>query len=175
MTFTKLHGTILDSSVWSESAPTRIVWITLLAMADENGVVEASIGGLAHRARVARGECLEALHVFLSPDGDSRDGTSGERVEAVPGGWLLLNHANYRDRQTRQQAQTAARVRKWRAKRTAARNAVTEHPPISPSEAEAEAEAESYPDSAGLPVAEQKGEGVRTLDPGDPNRPTRCA
>ena len=123
--YTKLHATILDSSVWSESMATRIVWITMLAMADQDGVVQASVGGLAHRANVSRAECEEALRVFLSPDPDSRDGTSGERVEVVPGGWLVLNHANYRDKQTRQQAQTAIRVARHRAKIGVTRNDVT--------------------------------------------------
>ena len=63
--------------------------------------------------------------MFLSPDPDSRDGTSGERVEVVPGGWLVLNHANYRDKQTRQQAQTAIRVARHRAKIGVTRNDVT--------------------------------------------------
>lgn len=114
--YTKLHSTILDSSVWAESIATRIVWITMLAMADQNGVVQASVGGLARRANVTRGECEEALSVFLGPDPDSRDGTTGERIERVPGGWLVLNHANYRDKQTREQEQTAARVARHRAR-----------------------------------------------------------
>ncbi len=114
--YTKLHSTILDSSVWAESIATRIVWITMLAMADQNGVVQASVGGLARRANVTRVECEEALSVFLGPDPDSRDGTTGERIERVPGGWLVLNHANYRDKQTREQEQTAARVARHRAR-----------------------------------------------------------
>jgi hypothetical protein len=114
--YTKLHSTILDSSIWAESMATRLVWITMLAMADQNGIVQASVGGLARRANVTREECDEALRVFLGPDPDSRDGTTGERIEKVPGGWLVLNHANYRDKQTREQEQTAARVARHRAK-----------------------------------------------------------
>lgn len=115
--FTKLHATILDSSIWQEPAHVRLVWITMLAMADADGVVQASVGGLSHRARVTREECVDALERFRSPDHDSRDGTTGERIEDVIGGWLLLNHANYRDRQTHQQTVTAERVRKHRATR----------------------------------------------------------
>lgn len=116
MAYTKLHATILDSSVWLEPAHVRLVWITMLAMADQHGVVHASIGGLAHRARVTREECSEAIARFLGPDPDSRDRTTGERIEEVPGGWLVLNHANYRDKQTHEQGMTAARVAKHRAK-----------------------------------------------------------
>ena len=40
MAFVKLHGSILDSSVWGESKATRLVWITMLAMADGEGTVD---------------------------------------------------------------------------------------------------------------------------------------
>lgn len=139
--FVKLHGSILDSSVWGLDHPTRIVWITMLAMADANGVVSASVDGLARRSVVSLDECKTALETFLSPDQYSRDGTEGQRIESVAGGWLVLNHANYRDRQTQQQAAVAARVRKHRAKkRGVTGNAVTHRNGLSPPEAEAEAD-----------------------------------
>lgn len=116
MGYTKLHSTILDSSVWLEPAHVRLVWITMLAMADQHGVVHASVGGLAHRARVSKEEANDSIARFLGPDPDSRDRTTGERIEEVPGGWLVLNHANYRDKQTREQALTAERVARHRAK-----------------------------------------------------------
>ncbi|MCP3882382.1 MAG: hypothetical protein GY701_28905 [Sulfitobacter sp.] len=156
MSFVKLHESILDSSIWSESQPTRLVWITMLAMADGDGVVHASVSGLARRANVSREECQSAIDVFLGPDKESRDGTSGERIEALLGGWLILNHANYRERKTREQELTAERVRKHREKRKALLHKdkecnvterysddVTPGNATSPSEAEAEAEADS--------------------------------
>ena len=54
MAFVKVHSSILDSSVWLEDDRTRIVWFTLMAMADRDGRVEASVPGLANRARVPR-------------------------------------------------------------------------------------------------------------------------
>jgi hypothetical protein len=178
--WTKLHSTILDSSVWQEPAHVRLVWITMLAMADADGVIEASIGGLAHRARVTREECVEALQRFLGPDPDSRDGTTGERIEALTGGWLVLNHASYRDKQTHQQAATAERVRRHRQRLrgealptvteryvtpgNAPLRPVTQHLPTSPSEAEADAEAdtdamEGRKEGGVLSVVEQRGAG----------------
>jgi hypothetical protein len=117
MGYTKLHATIIHSSIWLESAETRVVWVTMMAMADADGVVQASVGGLAKASNVTREACQTALTCLLGPDSDSRDGTTGERIEVVPGGWLLLNHANYRDKQTRQQEQVAARVRRHRERR----------------------------------------------------------
>lgn len=143
MGFTKLHTTILDSSIWGEPHHVRIVWVTMLAMAGADGVVKASLGGLARRAVVSRDECQDAIDRFIGPDPDSRDGTSGERIEVVPDGWLLLNHAKYRDKQTPEQEATAKRVREHRARRKVTQRNVTS-PPVTPhlsgSPPEAEAE-----------------------------------
>ena len=54
--YTKLFSSILASTIWDEDAPTRLVWITLLAMSDKNRTVEGSIPGLAHQARVSLAE-----------------------------------------------------------------------------------------------------------------------
>lgn len=151
MAFVKLHGEILNSSIWLEDQPTRLLWITMLAMADQDGVVQASVGGLAHRARISREECEHGLSILTSPDPDSRDGTTGERVEKVPGGWFILNHANYRDRQTDAQARTAARVARHRAGKKAKTVTGNEEGlgnDLSPSEAEAEADTEAHSSSS---------------------------
>lgn len=97
MTFTKLFNTILDSTVWQEGLETRVVWITLLAMADKFGEVQASVPGLARRAGVSLEECKAALAKFLGPDEYSRSRDhDGRRIEEIEGGWRLLNHAYYR-------------------------------------------------------------------------------
>lgn len=67
-TYAKLFGSILDSTVWQESLPTKVVWITMLAMKDRDGYVGASVPGLASRAGVTIKECEEALKKFTSPD-----------------------------------------------------------------------------------------------------------
>lgn len=96
--FVKLHTSILDSTVWLQSHATVRVWVTLLVLADARGYVAASIPGLARRANVSREECDEALAVFLAPDPDSRTkDAEGRRIMEVPGGWVVLNHAAYRE------------------------------------------------------------------------------
>lgn len=117
--FVKLYGTILDSSVWGEPAPTVKVWITLLAMADQFGVVRASLPGLARRAVVSREECEAAVQTFLSPDPDSQDKkrspeSDGRRIEEVPEGWRVLNHSYYRDLRTDKQVADAERQKRHR-------------------------------------------------------------
>lgn len=98
MAYTKLFSTILDSTIWQQSKEIKLVWITMLAMCDKNGEVQASIPGLAVRAGVSILECEEALQCFLSPDPYSRtQDDEGRRIQEIQGGWYLLNHHTYRD------------------------------------------------------------------------------
>ena len=95
--FTKLFSTLTTSTIWSEPLATRVVWITMLAVADRNGEVQAAIPGLARLANVSVQECETALQTFLSPDPYSRTtDNEGRRIEVIDGGWRLLNHAKYR-------------------------------------------------------------------------------
>lgn len=96
--YTKLFGSILDSTVWELPLPTKVTWIAMLAMADRRGEVQASIPGLAKRAGVSLEQCEEALKAFVSPDRYSRTREhDGRRIEEIDGGWRLLNHRKYRE------------------------------------------------------------------------------
>lgn len=96
--FTKLFSSITASTIWCEPDRTRLVWITMLAMADPQGNVWASIPGLANSARVPVEDCRTAIDTFLSPDRDSRTPDhEGRRIEPVAGGWRLLNYAYFRE------------------------------------------------------------------------------
>lgn len=96
--FSLLWSKILDSSLWvKESKETRLVWITMLAMKNSEGVVQASAVGLADRAKVTPGECREALRIFLSPDPDDTSKVEeGRRIREIAGGWQIINHDLYR-------------------------------------------------------------------------------
>lgn len=169
MSFVKISDTILDSSVWSQPDPILRVWFTMLIMASPDGVVNASISGLARRAIVSLENTQKALEVFLGPDPESRDGTTGERIQVVPGGWLVLNHGEYRERRTEVQIATAERVARHRERKrgeTAGNRqqplpGVTPAPVTTEAEAEAEAEAEqkkkTRPRRAGHAVARPEG------------------
>lgn len=98
--YTKLFSSITESTVWSEPLAVRVVWITMLAMSDRYGRVWGSIPGLARRANVTMAECQQALDCFFAPDPHSRTpDNDGRRVEAIGGGWRLLNHEKYREMQ----------------------------------------------------------------------------
>ena len=97
--YTKLFSSIVASTIWRADDKTRLVWITMLAMADQFGIVEASVPGLADMARVTLEECQEALGELQSPDPYSRSSESeGRRIEPVDGGWKLINHGKYREK-----------------------------------------------------------------------------
>jgi len=150
--YNKLFTKILDSSIWLESITTRIVWLTMIAAMDEQGFVQfASVPNLALRARVPLSACEKAVVCLESPDDKSADPDhEGRRIERVPGGWMVLNAAKYRDLVTRAvvQAQTRERVARHRA-RKGSNAPVTYHivtpqgcnAPVTPSEADTESKA----------------------------------
>lgn len=97
--YTKLFNSILASTVWSEPDEVRIAWITLLAMAGKDGIVEGSTPGLSVFARLSLDATRKALERLASPDPDSRSKEhEGRRIEAIEGGWRLINHAKYRQK-----------------------------------------------------------------------------
>ena len=131
MAYVKLFSTILDSTLWEESVHVRMVWITMLVMADEYGEVGASVPGLAKRAGVDRAHVEQALSSFLAPDPDSRSKENeGRRIEEIDGGWRLLNHDKYRRRRTAEEdrERNAEKQRRWRERnqKVTARLEVTE-------------------------------------------------
>ena len=93
-----MFNSILASTIWRSNDKTRIVWITLLAMADKDGICEGSVPGLADLSRVSIEDCEVALAELSAPDKYSRTSDhEGRRIEHIDGvGWKLLNHAKYR-------------------------------------------------------------------------------
>ena len=129
--YTKLANSILTSTVWMESNETRIVWLTLLAMCDKNGEVQASIPGLANVARVTVKEAEEAIEVFLAPDPYSSTKTDeGRRIEEIEGGWVLLNHGKYRDFASDSDVKRKAAERQRRYRERQKRNAQNVTPSV---------------------------------------------
>ncbi len=133
--FTKVYESILDSSIWFEDSDTRCVWLTLMALADMDGMVSNTIPGLARRAfpkpplEKAIELTVTALELFMSPDEYSRTETDeGRRLRKVEGGWVLINYLAYRDRrradarkEQNKEAQQRARDRKKASARVSTR------------------------------------------------------
>jgi hypothetical protein len=133
MSYTKLSNSILTSTLWMEDEHTRLVWVTMLAMKDRHGEVMGSIPGLANVARVPVESCRAAIAKFLAPDPDSRTKDhEGRRIEAITGGWAILNHGLYRDLDSdqdrrRKDAERQQRARNKRKAETSQRDGVTNH------------------------------------------------
>lgn len=122
--YNKLFTKILDSSIWLEAMPTRLVWLTMIAAMDEDGFVAcASPANLAHRAIVPLEDTERALETLEGPDKNSSDSDrEGRRIERVPGGWIVLNAKKYQQIVTRSIARerTNERVRKHRERKAKA-------------------------------------------------------
>lgn len=151
--YTKLFTSIVTSTIWNEDDKTRIVWITMLALADKNGEVQGSVPGIARVAGVAVDDCRAAVAKFLSPDPDSRTkDDEGRRIEEIEGGWHLLNHRKYREMASKDESREAEAKRKARYRDKLKRNEKSGTVPDKSHEvpknqhiAEAEAEAEADP------------------------------
>lgn len=97
--YTPLFSSIVTSSIWGQDNATRIVWITMLALADSQGRVEGAIPGLAHVARVTLDECERALKALSEPDPYSRTAEhEGRRIHIIDGGWQIFNFAKFRQK-----------------------------------------------------------------------------
>ena len=149
MGFSKLHSSLVNSSLWTQPDSTRLLFVTLLAICDRDGVVLGSREGIARIANINKDEVFAAWETLLSPDPDSSDKerapeNEGRRVEALSGGFRILNYAYYRgirnDEDRREQNREAQE--RWRNKPRSAR--VSHGKPRS-AHAEAEAEAEVGP------------------------------
>lgn len=69
----------------------------MLAIADADGIVSASIPGLAKVANVSVVDTEKAISNLKAPDQYSRTTEfEGRRIEDVDGGWMVLNYVKYR-------------------------------------------------------------------------------
>lgn len=153
MSYIKLFSSLVTSTIWMEDDKTRIVWITMLAIADKNGEIQASIPGLARIAGVPVPDVEVAIQKFLAPDEHSRTpDDEGRRIEKIDGGWSLLNHAKYRLMASKDESKTSNAERQRRHRERQKRNGrvTLSNAPVTPNNATvthdrdiAEAEAEN--------------------------------
>jgi hypothetical protein len=128
-TYAKLFSDILHSTIWQQPNHIKVVWVTMLAMADKEGQVGASCPGLAKAAGVSLADCREALSYLLSPDSESRTKEyGGRRIAEMSGGWLILNYKKYRDIKDAESVRESvrARVRKYRERKESCNADVTQ-------------------------------------------------
>ncbi len=99
MSYAKLFSTITESSLWSGSKESRLLFVSMLARADSVGFVEAALTGLSRIANLTMEETAQALRELMAPDPESKSKEAdGRRVVEVPRGWCLVNYESYRER-----------------------------------------------------------------------------
>lgn len=64
--YAKLFGSIVHSTIWREPDYVRLLWITMLALADKHGNVWASVPGLSDAARITVDECRRGLEEAIT-------------------------------------------------------------------------------------------------------------
>lgn len=158
MSYSKLHSSIVNSSLWCEEDHVRLLFVTLLAMCDRDGYVYGSRPGLERAAMITwREDQPDPWKVLMSPDKNSSDRirapeNDGRRIEEVSGGFRLLNFEYYRglrnDDDRREQNRRAQE--KFRHKPSQARVSLSKphsaaSKPISEAEAETEGGREKRP------------------------------
>lgn len=113
--YSKLFSSIVTSSVWCEDNIVLRVWIAMLATCDASGVVEGSVPGFASLCRITSDEMRHSLDRLMAPDPDSRTPDhDGRRVEAIRGGWRILNYLDYRNRLQEKDGSKAKAMRESR-------------------------------------------------------------
>lgn len=113
--FVVLDAEILSSSVWSEAAHVRLVWITLLILCDTEGNVGAAVPGIARAAGVTLDEAVDAIRRLQEPDPHSRTKAhEGRRLEISDRGFRVLNFMEHLDRLSSERLRARERVRMHR-------------------------------------------------------------
>ena len=141
--FVKIYGDrLLRSTLWVGTEPTtKVVWITMLALADQYGCVQGSLPGLAHAAGVSMDDTVRALEYLKAPDPHSQTKDhEGRRIKDFEGGWMILNYVKYREFRSESQIKAAARKQEWRDK---TQTGHVPDVPTSPTKSRTEAEAEA--------------------------------
>ena len=138
MSYVKLDCNILDSTLWVENSDTRVVFITMLAMSDQEGICLSTAPGIARRSNISIANVRKALSTLEAPDEDSRSiNDNGRRIERIDGGYRIINYLSYRNKDHT----AAARQRRHRA---ALREQVGNVTPVTRYVTEADTEADTY-------------------------------
>ena len=96
----KIFDSIFDSSIMEEDIEIRYVWMCMLAAADREGFVDATIPSLARKFNIPEEVMGKAIEAFLAPDPTSRTpDNEGRRIEPIRDsfGWRIINYEKYRE------------------------------------------------------------------------------
>ncbi len=127
-----LWSDVITSSLWRLGRPgeskemrergknAKLLFLTMLAMANQEGMIRSTLGGLSDMARLTDEETKSALELLEGPDQESRNkANSGRRVKVTDGGWVVLNYAWHIERMAveRRKAQMRQASMRYRQKK----------------------------------------------------------
>lgn len=116
--FVKIYGSkLVTSSLWDECPEARLVWFSMLAVADMHGVVDTpSEKALARYLNLPQDYLERGLAVLMAPDSDSRTKSfEGRRVIRDGSVFRCVNYEKYRDFRTPKQEADRRRIASQRA------------------------------------------------------------
>jgi hypothetical protein len=100
----KVQRRVFESSIWEEDPATRIVWLTLLALAQMPehlhhgaGCVIITPGQLRRKAHVSPEQFEQAIKRLLTGDPFSRTGPGNARLEVLENGYRIPAFGDYND------------------------------------------------------------------------------
>ncbi len=111
--FVKIYGDkLISSSLWDERPEARLVFLSMLALADGDGVVDVpNTRALARILNLTEEFLLAGLAVLEAPDSGSRTpDEDGRRVVREGASWRMVNYEKYREFRTATQEATRRRV-----------------------------------------------------------------
>lgn len=79
---------VIHSAIWSKNLATRVLWVTMLALKDKMGVIEASKDGLIRAANIYTDHFDDAIN-YLESNG---------WIKAIEGGWVVLSQTNQKQK-----------------------------------------------------------------------------
>jgi hypothetical protein len=119
--FIKVYMTrMTSSSLWEERLCVRVMFLWMLGVADEDGVVLLHTPtNLARLANMSLDDANHAIARLEAPDPLSRTkDEEGRRIlRLAEGGWTVVNARAYREMQTPKQAYNALRQAKLRSQK----------------------------------------------------------
>jgi hypothetical protein len=146
--FTKIFSRIFDSSI-AEDPHIRHMFMDLLVLADQDGIVDMTPGAIAARTRLPKDDVQRWIEALEAPDPESRSPEEdGRRLIKLdpsrPWGWRIVNFRRYRESASREMLRMSEANRKRAARQKWPQQKPPPHtPPQRRQEAEAEAERES--------------------------------
>lgn len=90
---------VVKSSLWREPDSVMKVFLTMLALADQDDIYRGTAFSLAQDSVKTELEVLDALKVLAAPDAIriEKQPFEGRRIQGVKDGWLILNRKKYRE------------------------------------------------------------------------------